>query len=78
MTQKKRGGGERERRTLRIQVRYRRFAFAFGDTFAAVKEYRSERSPAPIASFAVALDDKREPREIRKLVKAEILKRLTR
>jgi len=79
-----RPGFEREdswrchRKMARIQVNYRRFGFAFGKTFAAVKDYRSERSPAPTASFGVTLKARRDDREILKLSGAEILKRIPR
>ncbi len=66
------------RKTARIQVNYRRFGFAFGETFAAVKEYQSEKSPAPTASFGVTLEARREEHKILKLIGAEILKRIPR
>lgn len=60
---------------LRIQVKYRRFGFLVGGLAVGVKEYKKKRGGA-ISPFAVALDDEREPREIRKRVRAEILKRM--
>lgn len=63
-------------KTLRIQVKRRRFGFKFGLSAVAVKEYQKKRGR--VASFAVALNDEREPHEIRKLVRAEILKRINR
>lgn len=62
-------------KTLRIQVKRRRFGFKSGLSAVAVKEYQKKRGGV---TFAVALSDERAPREIRKLVRAEILKRLTR
>lgn len=68
---KKRGGV-----ALRIQVKRRRFVFRFGLSAAAVKEWPSSPAAVKLNSFAVALDTEREEREIRRLVRSEILKRI--
>lgn len=62
-------------KTLRIQVRRRRFAFKFGLSVVAVEERPKKKGRA--ASFAVALKDEREPSEIRRLLRTEILKRIS-
>jgi hypothetical protein len=64
-------------KTLRIQVKRRRFGFKCGLSAVGVKEYQKKRGGVAL-SFAVALDAEREAREVRKLVRTEILKRITR
>lgn len=63
-------------KTLRIQVRRRRFAFRFGLSAAAVKEYPSSPALEKLASFAVALRIERDAGEVRRLIRTEILKRI--
>src|SRR5262245_16821277 len=63
-------------KTLRIQVKHRRFGFKAGLSAAAVNEWPSSPAVVKLASFAVALDAEREPGEIRRRIRAEILKRI--
>ena len=65
-----------QKKIHRIQVKLRRFAFQFGQTFIAVKEYRSAVALAHLKSFAVSLNGASGKSEIRKLVRAEILRRM--
>ena len=61
-------------KTFRIQVKRRRFGFKFGLSAAAVKEYQTGFTP--LISFAIALDAEREPGEVRKLIRGELLRRI--
>ena len=64
------------KKTHRIQVKRRRFAFQIGATFVGLKEYRCQHASARLLSFVVDPGSEREPHEIRGLLRAEILKRI--
>jgi hypothetical protein len=55
----------------------RRFGFQCGQSFVAVREYRSRENATPSLSFVVALTFEETIEEIQKLVRTEIHRRIS-